>query len=305
MRTYDLVMTHKLDADDWFIHCVQRACADRRLNFFLVEPLWVESFLHEFDRRQLWARVLLNMHSEHHQPDDIFHRLVRLASRHDTRVIDPLDTALAAIDKASMHYRLIHSGIHTPYSVVVPHHQIETFRLNDAQRAALGQPFVIKPAMGYGRRGVILDATSESDLSRAAQAWPDHSYLLQQRIQPRLIDGAPAYYRIFYVFGSTFTCCWNCYNDHYGPVETIDIGNTPLWPLDALAHRIAELTGMNFFSSEVALTPSGEFVAIDYVNDQCHMLSQSANPQIGVPDDLVAAIAERLVQGACQLIGRA
>jgi hypothetical protein len=305
MRIYDLVMTHMLDADDWFIHCVQRACADRRLNFFLVEPLWVESFLHAFERRQLGARVLLNMHSEHHQPDDIFHRLVRLASRHDTRVIDPLDKALAAIDKASMHYRLIHSGIHTPYSVVVPHHQIATFRLDDAQRAALGQPFVIKPAMGYGRRGVILDATSESDLSRAAQAWPDHSYLLQQRIQPRLIDGAPAYYRIFYVFGSTFTCCWNCYNDHYGPVETIDIGNTPLWPLDALAHRIAELTGMNFFSSEVALTASGEFVAIDYVNDQCHMLSQSANPQIGVPDDLVAAIAERLVQGACQLLGRA
>jgi hypothetical protein len=61
---------------------------------------------------------------------------------------------------------------------------------------------------------------------------------------------------------------------------------------------------MSFFSSEVALTPSGEFVAIDYVNDQCHMLSQSANPQIGVPDDLVAAIARRLVDGACQLLGR-
>jgi hypothetical protein len=34
------------------------------------------------------------------------------------------------------------------------------------------------------------------------------------------------------------------------------------------------------------------------------MLSQSANPQIGVPDQLVAEIAQRLVHGACRLLGR-
>jgi hypothetical protein len=43
-------------------------------------------------------------------------------------------------------------------------------------------------------------------------------------------------------------------------------------------------------------------VVIDYVNDQCHMLSQSADPQKGVPDDVAAGIASRLVQGAKGLI---
>jgi len=46
-------------------------------------------------------------------------------------------------------------------------------------------------------------------------------------------------------------------------------------------------------------------VVIDYVNDQCHMLSQSANPQIGVPDELVAAIARRLVEAAKENIAQA
>ena len=45
---------------------------------------------------------------------------------------------------------------------------------------------------------------------------------------------------------------------------------------------------MNFFSSEIAQTAQGEFVLIDYVNDQCHMLSQSAHPGMGVPDGVVA-----------------
>jgi len=61
---------------------------------------------------------------------------------------------------------------------------------------------------------------------------------------------------------------------------------------------------MRFFSSEIALTETGEFVLIDYVNDQCHMLSQSANPQTGVPDELVAVVARRLVDGAHELISR-
>ena len=73
-------------------------------------------------------------------------------------------------------------------------------------------------------------------------------------------------------------------------------------PLRDIAHRLAALTGMKFFSSEVALSEAGEFVLIDYVNDQCHMLSQSANPQMGVPDELVSAIARRLVEGIRQIV---
>jgi len=53
---------------------------------------------------------------------------------------------------------------------------------------------------------------------------------------------------------------------------------------------------MNFFSSEIAQEESGEFIVIDYVNDQCHMLSQTTAPQNGVPDGLVAAIARSLVE---------
>ena len=59
---------------------------------------------------------------------------------------------------------------------------------------------------------------------------------------------------------------------------------------------------MRFFSTEILRTAEGQFVVIDYVNDQCHMLSQSANPQIGVPDSVVEAIAQRLVEGARELI---
>lgn len=295
-------MTHKLDADDFFIHRVQQHCAEAGLNFFLVEPLWVEAFLDHFQRGEIWARVLLNMHSEHHQPEDIYHRLVCLAAARDTQVIDPPEVALPAFDKARLHAQLVAAGVPVPETVVVPRSEISTFQLSEPQRATLGSPFVIKPAMGYGRRGVVLDATGGADLARSAAAWPDNNYLLQRRITPRVVNGEPVYLRVYFVFGSVWCCGWNCFTDRYRMLTAQERVQFPVAPMEDISRRIAALTGMKFFSSEITQIESGDFVVIDYVNDQCHLLSQSANPQMGVPDELVAAIARRLVEGARELI---
>src|ERR1041385_1683871 len=158
--------------------------------------------------------------------------------------------------------------------------------------------------MGYGRHGVILDAMAEGDLSRSVAAWPDRHYLLQRRIVPRLANGEPMYFRVFYVFGSVWCCWWNCFTDRYRLPTRAEEEQLAATPLRDIAHRVAALTGMKYFSSEVALTESGDLVRIDYVNDQCHMLSQSSDPRMGVPDELVAAIAGRLVDGVRQLIKR-
>lgn len=294
-RVYDLVMTHKLDADDYFIHCIQRLAAEARLNFFLVEPLWVEAFAQHVREGRIWPRVLLNMHCEHHQPEDIYHRLIDLVAQKGARVIDPPEQARASFDKARLHPRLVAAGIPVPWTVIVPREHPADWRLTDEERAAIGQPFVIKPAMGYGRQGLVLDATSEADLDRSIAAWRDTHYLFQRRIKPREAGGRPVYFRVFYVFGDVWVTWWNCYTDHYrmaGPEDWPEFG---LDQVEELARRIAALTGMTFFSTEIAQDEEGRWVTIDYVNDQCHMLSQSAHPQKGVPDELVAAIARRLV----------
>jgi hypothetical protein len=302
MRVYDLAMTHKLDADDFFIHRVQQHCAEHGLNFFLIEPLWVAAFLEKFAAGELGVRVLLNLHSEHHQPEEVYHRLIRLAAERKTQVIDPPDVALASFNKARLHPRLVDAGLNVPPTIIVLREHVDGFRLSDTDRAFLGSPFVIKPSLGYGRRGVVVNATSESDLARSQAAWPDPHSLLQRRIEPRSLAGSPAYFRVYFVFGSTWICWWNCFTDHYRLMTESELTEFGLAPLTAIIVRIAKLTGMNFFSTEIAQVETGEFVVIDYVNDQCHLLTQSASPANGVPDELVAAIARRLVESAQHLI---
>jgi hypothetical protein len=303
-RIYDLIMTHQLDADGFFIHCVQRRCAEKRMDFFLVEPLWVRTFLEAFERNEVYARALINMHSEHHLPDDPFHELVDLAEARKAIVIDLPSIARAAFDKSAIHPRIESAGLNVPPTLIVKAAEAPFLTLTPEQRDILGSPFVIKPARGYGRRGVILDAQDEKDLQRSIAAWPDEKYLLQRKIIPRDIEGRPAYWRVFHVFGSLWWCWWDCFTDRYTEVSPEEIVRFNLAPIGQGMHKLAALTGMNFFSSEIARTAAGDFVWIDYINDQCHMLTQSANPKMGVPDRVVEAIALRLVEAASDLLGR-
>src|SRR5438093_3108981 len=130
-------MTHKLDSDDFFIQCIQRHCAESGLNFFLIEPLWVEAFHLYLQFGEVWPRVLLNMHSEHHQPEEIYHRLVRLAAEKHCQVIDPPEVVQAAFDKARLHPLLAGAGLKVHPSVIVPREQAPDFRLSEADRAAI------------------------------------------------------------------------------------------------------------------------------------------------------------------------
>lgn len=289
-------MTHKLDTDDFFIHHIQRLCAEARLNFFLIEPAWVDLFYEHMKNGRIWPRVLLNMHSEHHQPDDIFHQLINLAAAKNTQVIDPPDRARESFDKSRLHPRLVGAGIHVPWTAVVPRERPAGWQLTAEQREALGTPFVIKPAMGYGRKGLVMDATSEADIERSIAAWPDANYLFQRRIVPRQLHGSPVYFRVYFVFGSVWISWWNCFTDQYRLVDDAERAELGLDQLEEIIRSIASLTGMNFFSSEIAQTENGDSVVIDYVNDQCHLLSQTAHPQLGVPDELISAIARKLIE---------
>jgi hypothetical protein len=119
--------------------------------------------------------------------------------------------------------------------------------------------------------------------------------LLQRKITPRALNGSLAYFRVYHVFGDVWICWWNCRTDEYRRVADGELDEAFLERLRSISRRVAWVTGMDFFSSEIAVDESNEFIVIDYVNDQCHMLTQSASPKMGVPDELVARIAARLV----------
>lgn len=299
MRTYDLAMTHLLDADEFFIHRVQGECAARGLSFFLIEPAWANEFLLKLDRGQIKCRVLLNMHAEHHDSTELYHRLIRKAWAAGAWVIDPPELAAQMTDKAKAHGLLVAKGLPLPTTLVwepkLESDQDFVTRIG----AEVPTPWVIKPARGYGRKGVILDGKTIADLQRAQSSWKDYAYLVQERLTPvKMASGEPVYCRVYYCFNRLWLAWWNCENDRYREISTEEHARWRFGEAEEIVRHVAEITGMAFFSSELMWSEPGRWVLIDYVNDQCHLLSQTADPLKGVPDRIVAALATRLVEGA-------
>jgi len=76
-------------------------------------------------------------------------------------------------------------------------------------------------------------------------------------------------------------------------------GVVELFPLSARLDRARDKHGVQagFFSTEIAMTPAGQFVTVDYVNEICDMRLQSRHPD-GVPDRLALAISGLLAEAA-------
>src|SRR4051812_50160457 len=99
-------MTHKLDADDLFIHRIQQHCAEARLNFFLIEPAWVETFYQSMQEKKVWTRVLLNFLSDNNRPNVINTKSVKFAWRQITEAFDRPGRPGLRLDKRGLHRNL-------------------------------------------------------------------------------------------------------------------------------------------------------------------------------------------------------
>ncbi len=303
-KTYDVALAFDCQVEDYFSLRVRERCVDYGLSFFLVDHIWVDEFLEKLRAGQIAVRFLLDMASDSTHPDtDAFYQLAKTVKARGGHVVDDPDASLVATSKARFHHDLLENGVGLPFTVMVKRDQIGLFRLAPEERQRLATPFVIKPGWDFGHHGVILDATSEDDLLRSAAQSASDTFLIQELVQPKRLDSHVAWFRVFYVVGEVIPCWWEPPHATYQLVTPYEKRAYHLNPLEHMVRKIARLSGMDFFSTEIALTQDGHFLAIDYLNDQCDMNTKSYYTS-GVPDAVVRRIAWLLMNHAYKLIGK-
>jgi len=209
--------------------------------------------------------------------------------------INPTDEARRAADKATMHLEFITHGIHVPHTVILPAQaDTPTVSIPDEEMSRLGSPFVIKPANTTGGGvGVIMNASSMSDVEEHRSTFKDDKYLLQAKVSPVYLSEARAWFRVFYACGETWLCWWDDQTHVYDSVSADEERWFGLEILRSAMDVIAEICRLDFFSSEFAQTADGTFVSVDYVNELCDMRPKSTTPD-GVPDMMIGWVAQRL-----------
>jgi hypothetical protein len=296
MDIYDLCVAWNWEYDADFISLLDLSCQARGLSLLQIKPGNLPQMLNSLVGRELGCRVFFDRASD---VDPQFMPLVQWVGEDSIQAINDYEHALHTWDKAEMHPLLVQQGINVPPTIILPSY-IEQPELAVPDLASLGDQFTIKPAHGSGGVGVMVNATSwDQVLSVRKEHATDH-YLLQAHVVPIQLESRPAWFRVIFCSGQVFPCWWNPSTHIYSPVTESDKVNFGLNPLDEITVEIAQLCGLDIFSTEIALTAEGLFVVVDYVNDQIDLRLQSMAAE-GVPDAIVREIVDRLVSHVAEI----
>ncbi len=291
MPRYDLCLAWNWEYDADFVHLIEAACAARGLSLLQVTSDSLDQVLAGMQNGEISYRSLFDRASE---SDPRFQPLVDWATRHRTFCMNPQKRTRWSGDKATMHLEFISRGLQTPYTIILsPYSKCSS--IDSCDLAPLGGSFAIKPACEGGGDGVILEATSWQQVLEARQQYPDEKYLLQAQVTTCILDGRPAWFRVLFCNGAVYPCWWDQRTHVYARVTAQEKARFGLRNLRELPMRIAQISGLQLFSTEIALTEAGHFLAVDYVNDPVDLRLQSRAAD-GVPDGYVENIAARLVR---------
>jgi len=289
---FDLAIAYVWEYDEEFVSMIETKLQQTGLTTFRVTENNVFEITDLVKQKKLNFRCYLDRASDQ---DDDFSELAKILARRKTKIFNPYKKIEHAIDKANMHLEFISAGINVPYSIIIPPHSLtKDLLISVDDLSILGNPFIIKPCNTTGGGiGVVKGAESLKEVLQARQKHDEDKYLIQQKILPVILENKKAWFRCFWAFGKTICAWWDDETHIYENLSEDEIEIFQLKKLFQITRTIRKITELDFFSTEIALTPSGKFIVIDYVNDQCDMRLKSLHYD-GVPDNIVEEIISNL-----------
>ena len=287
----DVALLWEWEFDEDFVKLLDRKFNQFGLQCYLIHPFNLPKLESDLNKQAFAARVFYDRASD---ANPAFESIVQHLLQMESCPLNDPGALETALDKAIMHSKLIEHGIHVPYTIILtPNRDWTKIKIGELIR--LGEPFIIKPALGGGGVGVEANAKTLFDIVKAREAKGKECLLLQEKVLPIQFGNRRAWFRIFYVCGKVISCWWDDLTHIYFQLTPEEEKVYGLERLRNVVQRIAEISRLNFFSTEIAIVDKETFVAVDYVNDQCDMRLKSRFPD-GVPDEVVEDITLEIAQ---------
>ena len=287
----DLLLAYDWPYDEPFVVLLGEVLQSAGLSLLPVSAERLSGTLGDLQAGRRTARAYLDRASD---TDLAFRPLDEWALQHVRLHLNPSARRRQIWHKTRLHWEFIQAGIHTPYTIAIPSLERQPALNPPPDFGALGSPFSIKPDLGGGGWGVVLNAQGWEDVQAARIRLPQDDLILQQFIEPRVLHGRRAWFRVMYACGQAFPCWWDDQTRLFGPLITGEQrAALELEALCEIAHSASRISGLQLFSSEVALLPDGRFVVVDYVNDPVDLrfLPHAAE---GMPGEVARGVAQAM-----------
>jgi glutathione synthase/RimK-type ligase-like ATP-grasp enzyme len=270
-----------LSVNSKLLQIMHQAMAARGLSCLLVNHASVERTIASVRKGRLRPLVYLDLCS---RPGDAFYGLLEtLSARGATTFCNPNTIGMTL--KVNSHLALERAGLPLPPTVILKRTDPDR-ELTSEELARVGDRVVIKPSFGVAGEGVVVGVSpTREQIAKARDFKRDEDWLIQRMITWTKFGDRQAYLRGYNVLGHRSLMWWS--NDRgYHPLTWNDLRKYDLLGAVYLVDRIAAVTGVEYFSSEIAITAeSGKdrFCLIDQVNDQSDIDLQ-AQPDRSPPE---------------------
>lgn len=272
-----------------------RAMSAYGLSLLLVNHTSVKESIVAVRKGRLVPRVYLDLSS---RPGDAFYDLLHAMAEAGAHTICKPGHLQWTL-KANTHPVLEAAGLPVPPTVI--------FRKDDAdreltaeERARVGDRVVIKPSYGVAGLGAVIGAEPTRQAIASARDYDRRDDWLVQRMMSWTNFGdRAAYLRAYNILGVRTLMWWDS-RGGYRVLTWDDCRKYHLGGALELVGRVARAVGLEFFSTEIAITSEdpqdpNRYVLIDYVNDQCD-IDPEADPNRSPPAQWVAWVCQQFAR---------
>lgn len=293
---YDLIVLWDWEYDEDFVAQLLQSARKKHLKALAFGPKEIEAFAALYEDEAFSCRAIVDRASDVHTGLSLL--LANLNSRGTALINDPHAMAWCR-DKATMHLELLNIDVRVPYGIIVSTED-HPESMHILALSKLGTPFVIKPSEGGGGEGVMLNAASTHDITSALKTSETGKIILQQKVIPKLIGSHRGWFRVFHIMGKIIPCWWDDQTHLYSHVEADELESALLQKIIDTVLRIASISHIEFFTTEIAVDQNGDLLVVDFVNEMCDMRLKSRHTD-GVPDEVAADIVEEIITFCIQV----
>lgn len=294
MKIFDLAIAYKWIYDVEFVELIEEIFQDEGLSTFLISDFNLKEVTELLSENKIHFRAYLDRASD---VDPGYLPVADFLTQRKSYIINPHQKIEKAIDKSAMHRILLKEAIDLPETILLPaYKEVNHLPLKEDDLEVIGNPFIIKPSFYTGGgEGVVQNGENLDQIQRERLSNHEEKYLVQKKIYPNYFGKKRAWFRVFWAFGDVIATWWDDKTHIYEKLTEKQIARFELEKLETITRKVAAITKLDYFSSEIAVTKEGKFYLIDYVNDQCDFRLKSLHPD-GVPDQVVSSFIESMMK---------
>ncbi len=298
---YELGLNWSRDAGDLFTSHVAQAARLRRIRWLCVPNGQADRVRRRVERGQLEVGLFLNTQADGLNPNSPGMLLCRSLKAASCLVVEDPDDARVYADRAVQMRYLERAGVSVPRHVVVEGWHRDKRALTAAQRTKLGPAWTAQPAVGMGRSRTLTTSSRAvaAALARAGFA-PGQKVLLCRHHRPVLAGDRELRFLVWYLFGHIVPCWWRRGARCCDLMTSEDLASGRFVVLASLVSRIAEITGLDWFVTELIATKARSeprMMVLEPANALAG-LGPGLRPLRQVPADVIRTAADRIVEVA-------